>query len=398
MIRPWNIQISKFFIISWRIIKEMATQFKKTFETDNKVDRVVYQNTPYKGFNRPLPPGTIQTSHLNRPSFKVGDKFQYTEGDNDITKINQRNGNGNYTIQRDNFQQSTIAPRVGVDFDQLKAIELQLDGAKVQLSDKTIDELFKAKLPDPTDTTWLNEKRRLVAMYQALGMSQQDIEKTIKTNAPLGREQRTVSSSIGYSVLSVSDKIDEIKKEVLDGRAESKQNQAILIGQLALIFTNIQTIDDFTKNDITNILKAMGRLNVPQTHLKMGLPRFIDNKYYKKESGLINLFLFSNVSTDPTFEQKDGISYAKPLYNLTPNNTTTTYNYRSMVTVFAKKSPVDRYYLDTERRGLIDFKQLVVFVTTLQGGLSNPAMSGLLDTDVLTQIQNTLSVLFKKTP
>ena len=124
----------------------MATIFSKNFETDNKVDRVVYQNTPYKGKHRVLPSGEVTTSHIDRPSFKVGDNFQYIQGNNDITKLNQRNGIGDYTIQRDNYQQSTIAPRVGVDFDQLKAIELELEGAKVLLSDKTIDELFKAHL------------------------------------------------------------------------------------------------------------------------------------------------------------------------------------------------------------------------------------------------------------
>ena len=68
---------------------------------------------------------------------------------------------------------------MGVDFDRLQAIDIELEGSKVQLSDKSIDEIFKIQIPDPTDVKWIAEKTRRVPMYRARGVSSQDIEQEI---------------------------------------------------------------------------------------------------------------------------------------------------------------------------------------------------------------------------
>ena len=46
------------------------------------------------------------------------------------------------------IEASVISPRIAGDFDRLKALDVETQGAKVQLSDKTSEELFKMKVPD----------------------------------------------------------------------------------------------------------------------------------------------------------------------------------------------------------------------------------------------------------
>ena len=118
---------------------------------------------------------------------------------------NRRNGQGNYDLQRHNAIASNIRPRFAGDFDKLQAIDLELQGAKIQLSDKTIEEMFSTKVGDKTDTQWLTERNRLIASYTAKGFTAEQIDRELEVNKPLGREQRKVSSkqNIGQSSLSV---------------------------------------------------------------------------------------------------------------------------------------------------------------------------------------------------
>ena len=158
--------------------------------------------------------------NMDRPAYKAGINTCNCGSTEpiDLKKLNKRNGLGNYNIERRNFDAPKIRPRIAGDFDKLQAIDIETQGAKIQLSEKTIAELFKTKVGDKTDSKWLAEKARLTALYQARGMTPLEIEREFEVNKPLGREQRKITSNqnIGQSSLSVADKIDEIKQEVAD--------------------------------------------------------------------------------------------------------------------------------------------------------------------------------------
>ena len=167
-------------------------------------------------------------TNLIRPAYRLGTAVFDTANVN--VRLNERqlpantrNGIGNYTITRRNFDASVISPRIAGDFDRLQALDIETQGAKVQLSDKTIEELFKMKIPDKTDTNWIAEKNRLVVDYVARGMTPEQIQQELEINKPLGREQRKIKSSQNFAEasLSVGDKIEEIKNQVVDGRVES---------------------------------------------------------------------------------------------------------------------------------------------------------------------------------
>ena len=326
---------------------------------------------------KPRQAGTI--FNIQRPSFRLGTVQTKSEDKgNDLTKINRRNGLGNYDITRTNFESSEIRPRLAGDFDKLQAIDIETQGAKIQLSDKTIQELFKTKIGDQTDSQWLDEKARLTATYITRGMTPQEIERELEVNKPLGREQRKITSNqnIGQSSLSVVDKIQEIKQEVVDGRAESRAQQALLIGQLALIFADTQVVVNFTRQQLVDLSQTVSKLNLPRNHKQIGLgPRYVDNSYYKAHKGLVNLFIFSNITSDPNYNDTD-LNYKTPVYNFSADEKTglPAIEFGSMMSAL-KKIGKNRRYLDLERRGIIDKKQLITIVKGLNKGWDNDDVS-----------------------
>ena len=319
--------------------------------------------------------GTI--FNIQRPSFRLGTVQTKSEDEgNDLTKINRRNGLGNYDITRTNFESSEIRPRLAGDFDKLQAIDIETQGAKIQLSDKTIQELFKTKIGDQTDSQWLDEKARLTAVYNLRGMTPQEIERELEVNKPLGREQRKITSNqnIGQSSLSVVDKIQEIKQEVVDGRAESRAQQALLIGQLALIFADTQAVANFTRQQLIDLSQTVARLNLPRNHKQIGLePRYVDIAYYNANQGLVNLFIFSNITSDPNYN--NGLDYKTPVYNFAGQPVTglPAIGFTSMISAMGKKHA--RRYLDLQRRGLIDQGQLRTIIAGLNKGWLNDDVS-----------------------
>ena len=297
--------------------------------------------------------GTI--FNIQRPAFKSGQVLQIKQqGDTDISKINQRNGLGNYDISRRNFQLSEIKPRMASDFDKIQALDIETQGVKIQLSDKTIQELFKTKIDDKTDTQWITEKAILIASYKLKGMPDDVIERELEVNKPLGREQRKVISNqnnIGNSSnLTIADKLQEIKQEVQDGRAESKVQQATLLGQIALILQNTKDLENLTTAQAIDLSKTLASLNISRSAKQLGIsPRYIDIAFYNANKGLINMFLFANIQNDPNFNR--GIDYRSPIYNLATQGSHF-LQFTSLVTTLTRSK--NRFYLDLEERGVIN--------------------------------------------
>ena len=312
---------------------------------------------------------------IARPAFKLG-VVNLNQTAEKLPK-NIRNGLGNYDIERRNFEASEVKPRIAGDFDKLQAIDIETQGTKIQLSEKTIAELFKTKVDDKTDNQWLEEKNRLVALYQARGMTASEIEKELEVNKPLGREQRKITSNqnIGQSSLSVKDKLQEIKQEVVDGRAESRAQQALLIGQLGLIFRDTQAIENFTATQLTDLSQTVARLNLPRSAKQLGIiPRYIDKVNYKLNDGLVNLFLFSNVSSDPNYGPNvNQINFTTPINNFKINAKVNqkTISFGGMIGALNQGDS----YLDLEQRGIIDKTQMLAVVNGLVNGWDNPEIA-----------------------
>jgi hypothetical protein len=313
--------------------------------------------------------------NFDRPAFKS----RTTNLNFNAQKIprNERAGLGNYDITRHNFDAPEIKPRMALDFDKIQAIDIENFGTKIQLSEKTIEELFHTRIPDPQDTQWLNEKNRLVAVYQARGFTPEQIEIELNINKPLGREQRTIKTkqNIGQSALSTSDKLYEIKQEIEEGRAESRAQQAILTGQLSLILNDITTLSNLTQTQILNMTIIIARLNLPTTHTQFGLiPRFVDIDYYNANTGMINLLFFANVMGDPNYNNGAGpITFDTPIYALNAQ-IPTAIKISSMISGLSRPGN-KRLFLDLLNRGTINYKNMKTIIDGLPGTINNPEIS-----------------------
>ena len=311
-------------------------------------------------------------TNLIRPAYRLGTSVFDTA--NVRLPVNTRNGIGNYTIVRRNFDSSVISPRIAGDFDRLQALDIETQGAKVQLSDKTIEELFKMKIPDKTDTKWITEKNRLVADYVARGLTPEQIQQELDINKPLGREQRKIKSSQNFAEasLSVGDKIEEIKNQVVDGRVESRAQQVALVAQIALLLADTRAIEALTRVQLGDLARTIATLKLPTDHKLMGIPpRFVDIDFYNANAGLINLYLFSSVQADPNYNGGAGpLTYDRMVYNFAAAPTgIPPIKLTSMVTLMGRAG--GRRYLDLNLRGIINQIQMRAAVVALPGGFAN---------------------------
>ena len=156
-----------------------------------------HTNVPHMGDRRQMPPmnqnftrrSTITTARavaemVNRDNIVIANRF-----DSPFARlVDKREGIGNYELYRDNFRQKPILernePESHQSFAQQRAVDIEKQGLKIQLGEKTIQDLFWTRVPDETDTEWLAEKLRLVAlgMMNALPFNRQQRQKTIKQN------------------------------------------------------------------------------------------------------------------------------------------------------------------------------------------------------------------------
>ena len=325
-------------------------RYHKTFGTDINTLRVepTLKDTWNSG---PLIKASQQFS-INRPSFLSGVAYTGKTADS-IKNINHRNGTGNYNIERHNFMASPIAP-ITLDFDKLQALDIQNNGMKVQLSDKTLNELLNIQVPDPTDVDWIREEQRLRAVYAAKGLNKQQIDRELEVNKPLGREQRKINrrQAIGSSELTMGQKLEELLQEVKDGRIQSATQKADILTQIALMMTEIKNIENLSATEFRNIVGILQTMNVlPRDHKSIGLVRFHDNNSYLANAGLINLYLISGATYDPK------INFNTPVRNFDqhPNGGLPPIKITTMVGNLSTNAK----FLDLEHRGIINQTQLL---------------------------------------
>lgn len=208
-------------------------------------------------------------------------------------------GADSYQIFRPGFEEPRILPRIRPDFDNLQAVDLSNFGQKVQLSDKTLDELLNIRVPDPTDLTWLAEKVRLAAAGRS-------------NELPLGRPQRTITSriSFGDAKLSMDNQVQAIRAAVQAGRTESKQDMLNLAAAIAKVVEDIDAFDRLSTDSQTVIKKAIEGLDIPRTWEAAGLSRRLWNwDMFKGNKGPIHEFIMAN--------HPAGLSFDTPVWNRT---------------------------------------------------------------------------------
>lgn len=285
-------------------------------------------------------------------------------------------------LKRPAFYQPDPLSRLIFDDDIKRSINEQKEALTVNLSKSTLEKLFSVAVPDPTDKKWLDEKNRMIGEFKRSGMSDSDIELELRTNKPLGRDQRTTQKmeNIATSSLSLSDKLKEIDEEVKSGRVVSDANRASLIGELAAIMTSITTAGANLQPELARLSNLITALNVPTTYQALGLQfRFIDFDYYKTVKGLVNLLFYAKAKENPILGLYQGENNVKR-FHLDPKGlpTTTTAGNTTLGAIkiqaaeLGLKRPGDkRLFLDLEEGGLIDMSQLKTAMAALDPSLFN---------------------------
>lgn len=237
-----------------------------------------------------------QAFSLRRPAFRAG----AIEHDTHIKPLlpNSREGLGNRGITRSNFEAPSIRGREALNFERLQAQDISEGGIKVQLGDKTIEKLFKIQVDDPSDIEWITEKNRRLA----LGATPDEL----KNMPPLGRPQRKISQmrNIGQASDTMDDQIEVLKNAVLQGNADNRVEMAQLMASVAGLLGNLGNLRNITQTGMNNLRQVIARMNVPKHWRAAGFTHRLFNwQQYQQQSGLINLFLLSNLGPDRTLEQ-----------------------------------------------------------------------------------------------
>jgi hypothetical protein len=303
---------------------------------------------------------------IKRPMTKSGTVALNFDADN--IPPNNRRGHGNYDIVRPSTDAAKIAPRMHTDFDKLQSIDLLKFGPKIRLSEDSLEKFFTIMEADPTDEQWLQEKARMVTELKAKGMNDEDIKEELKQNKPLGREQRTnkVKRNIAQSALSFEKKLMELTQEIKEGRAESLQQKARLIGQFSVLLNNASVVSRTDINQLNDIKNALNRLNIPTNPQDIGVvSRFFDAAGYEDISGIINTSIINNTPTS---------DLQRPIRDLTREDKPK-INLKKMRELLNRPSP-DRHFLDVKNRSIINTRQLQIEAERdTQGGILGPNFS-----------------------
>jgi hypothetical protein len=249
---------------------------------------------------------------IKRPYFQFGATLAYKQAPPLKDIITKRMGTGNYNIKRDNFSQSEAKPR-NPRFDDYHIKGLEKRGSDRGLGDKTLSELFSVDVPDPSDSVWLAEKRRLITKYEGDGIMPEQIKIELMSHKPLGRDQRKIrkQDNVATSALSFNKKLEEMEQEIREGRAVDSGKLALIEGQLNGILASTSDISSMTQQQLGELANMLEALHIPRTHEEMGLPRIIGTSYYKDNAGIVNMFLLKNAENDAN------LSLNRPIMGIT---------------------------------------------------------------------------------
>lgn len=282
----------------------------------------------------------------------------------------KRISNIDRNIVRRGFMVNEPKARSVPESPALQPIELDDTGKLVTLSDKTVDQLLSITVGDPTDVKWLQEKERLELMFEAQGLTPDQIRRELEVNRPLNREQRTITQKKGVDPdpnIPLARKLDALSNMVLDGRAESRKDQALIAGVMANTMSSIEGMKQLSIAEFVKIGKTIKRINPPVNPEDFGLTaRFYDVTNYDIYSGKINFFLMARAQKDPDFEEKDTSSGT-----LNYNHFIKDFNMRQDgfptldVRQFIRKMGKprgQRRFLDLFRGGLVNLPQMTQIV------------------------------------
>jgi hypothetical protein len=243
--------------------------------------------------------------NIERPQFKRGSPSSIVDESKstfNIAKLNKRSGLGNNTILRDSFRTPDVLGRQPVDFALQELLDRQQQGIKVQLGDKTLQDLFQVKTVDPSDVVWIAEyNRRLEAG---------ETKEQLALSPPFGREQRVMFKKVNFgegvslsekSALSTSEELKLLRASISAGSGSSD-----LVESIAKLFELMEKIDTFTQENYITMQEILRKTNsIPSAPEQFfgtaGYHRFWSIDQYRASEPKLMVYILTNSKTgDPT--------------------------------------------------------------------------------------------------
>lgn len=218
-------------------------------------------------------------------------------------------------------------------------IDDKLDRPKlleINLGKSTLTKLLEVDVPDPSDTSWLNEKNRIINRLKANGANETQINSYLKNNPPLGRQQNTIKQNTPISAanISFSKKIDELKQEIDEGRVKNNQDIANIMIQLTTLLNDTQTLAQNIVDKKIEIRQIVDKLpdNVVSADFNID-ERFIDRSFFNKNSGIITLLILKQ---DQISDRKT--DFNEPVINISVDGNISKIGLKSFYNKMAKNS------------------------------------------------------------
>jgi hypothetical protein len=275
------------------------------------------------------------------------------------------------------------------EFEQLQLLSADEAGQLIKPGDTSLSYKTRVQIPDATDFKWIDEKKRLTAMYRTqftdAGYPQDQIQalinRELEINKPLGREQRKITTTTddiaNINSLDTKQKLNEIIQEIKDGRGENLVEKQQITTQLALILADTKKVSFLSRVQLSGLGQSLARIGFPTTYEKLGLTaRFVDGDFYNKNAGMINLLIFSKVrETDNDEKNFNYDQCVKNYAEYNSDNGLPAMKLTSLVSALGRKPPKARRYLDLKRGGVISDTQLIGVVGAYADGYDNPLFS-----------------------
>ena len=245
-------------------------------------------------------------------------------------------------IQRHQYYSRDYVTR-NISFDTIRALDISRHGKKVQLSDKTVQDLVMVRLPDPNDKTYLQE----------------------------GRKQRTklMRVDINNNLLPLKEKLAAIEAAIAQGVVASEAQSESIIESLVNIVDSNKNLGE----EIKQISSIVLSLNINESYKTLigDNIRFID-KNYIDDNGAGTVMIYSmnrlkilNRTTDNLF------------YYVTSTNDTVPISLKVASKTFDELF-VDRY-LDLETLTFVTEEYAAQFNQSQAGSVAPDAPAGTSD-------------------
>jgi len=216
---------------------------------------------------------------------------------------------------------------------------------QIDLSKASLARLLNVEVPNPMDTSWLQEKQRIIQKLKNQGKDKYYIEDFLKNNPPLGRRQFTMSEekSLSSANIPLEKKMLELQQEIREGRASSDAERANIIVSLTNILNDTKNIDRLITRNMALLQQTLQ--NAPNTidYKTFGMNyRFIDLEVIKRDSGKVSYLMLQECKTDD--------QYIYPVVRQSSIIDHTHYDRIKLSTLFGKKN-TEPFFLDLFAQG-----------------------------------------------